>query len=392
MYQLLSHNDLDGVGCGIIAKLALGDEVNVLYNSVSGLNYQAEAFLEAGNKDVKLMITDLSVNEDNEKRITEWVNSGGEAVLIDHHKSALRLNEQSWAQVTVTQEDGKQTSATSLLYAYFIEKGMLSSVPAVSDFVELVRQYDTWEWDANGNFRAKKLNDLFFMFSNTEFEEKMLKKLSGDAEAFEFDDIETKLLEVEEERVERYINRKKREVYQTETDGLLAGVVHAESYHSELGNSLSKEFPHLDYIAIMMVGSKRISLRTSHDDIDVSAVAAKYEGGGHQKASGCSMTEQAYKEFIEATFFNSPIRRDYEGNRYNVKGTPQGSLYKGQEYLYIYYAEGKGWVFEIAHKLQDQVFPDFEEAERFVKRKYGAGLVKDDDMVVYLTRSAAQKK
>ncbi len=68
MYKLLSHNDLDGVGCGILAKLAFGDQVKVRYNSVSGLDREVEWFLENDDKDTFLFITDLSVNQKNEKR------------------------------------------------------------------------------------------------------------------------------------------------------------------------------------------------------------------------------------------------------------------------------------------------------------------------------------
>ena len=46
MYRLLSHNDLDGVGCGIVAKLAFGDNVKVRYNSIAGLNHEVEWFFE----------------------------------------------------------------------------------------------------------------------------------------------------------------------------------------------------------------------------------------------------------------------------------------------------------------------------------------------------------
>lgn len=46
MYKLLSHNDLDGVGCGILAKLAFNDQVKIRYNSVTALDREIEFFLE----------------------------------------------------------------------------------------------------------------------------------------------------------------------------------------------------------------------------------------------------------------------------------------------------------------------------------------------------------
>ena len=54
---------------------------------------------------------------------------------------------------------------------------------------------------------------LFFMFSIEEFEEKITNKLAAD-DSFDFDEVEQTLLKVEESRVDRYIKRKKREVYQ----------------------------------------------------------------------------------------------------------------------------------------------------------------------------------
>ncbi len=52
MYHLYSHNDLDGVGCGILAKVAFGERVEVRYNSVTGLDMQVGRFWN-GQKEKK---------------------------------------------------------------------------------------------------------------------------------------------------------------------------------------------------------------------------------------------------------------------------------------------------------------------------------------------------
>lgn len=387
MYHLYTHNDLDGVGCGIIAKLAFGEDVVVSYNSISHLNTQVEAFLNEEEQSGHLIITDLAVNDGNEKRISQYVEKGGKALLIDHHKTALHLNKNSWAEVTVEQEDGKLTSATSLFYQYALKQGWLKSSPIIDEFVELVRQYDTWEWEVNENLTAKRLNDLFFMFSIEEFEEKVVQKLMT-AHMFTFDEAEQTLLNVEEARVERYIKRKKREVYQVTINDHVAGVVHAESYHSELGNELSKEFSYLDYIAIVMVGSKRISFRTMHDDIDVSAVAANYEGGGHQKAAGCNLTEQAFKQFVEKTYYSEPIKRDAHNNVVNLKESEKGSLYitKEKDLIFTKQDEQKQWILEVNHTPQNQRFASFDEAERYIKRTFAAWLAYDIKFEEYVNK------
>lgn len=273
MYRLFTHNDLDGVACGILFRLAFGEQADIRYNSVSGLNFQVEKYFERMNERMKkedhLYITDLSVNHEVTERINRFVSEGGKADLIDHHKTALHFNDYSWGYVKVEDESGTLTSAASLVYEYLKDKGQLAENSALNEFVELVRQYDTWEWDIHENFKAKNLNDLFFMVSIEEFEERMISRLQTD-NGFEFDEFEQKLLEMEEDKIERYIRRKKREIIQMEHGGLYGGVVHAESYHSELGNELGKEFPHLDYIAILNVGGRKISFRTIHDHVDVS--------------------------------------------------------------------------------------------------------------------------
>ena len=291
MYKLLSHNDLDGVGCGILAKLAFGDKVRVRYNSIGSLNREVEWFLR-NDKNTFLFITDLSVNDENEKHLEEYYQAGGKLQLIDHHQTALHYNDYDWGHVVVENEEGNLTSATSLFYDYLVKHELLAETEAVSEFVELVRQYDTWEWEKNENEKARRLNTLFFFVSIDEFEATMLERLEI-SDTFQFSEFEEKILDMEENKTERYIRRKRRELVQKKIGDLYAGVVFAESYHSELGNELGKEYPHLDYIAILNIGGRRMGFRTVLDHIDVSEVAARFNGGGHAKAAGCSMNDHA---------------------------------------------------------------------------------------------------
>ncbi|PLT29918.1 DHH family phosphoesterase [Peribacillus deserti] len=392
MYTLLTHNDLDGVGCGILAKLAFGDKVEVRYNSISSLNRQVEHFLERNDFSQNLLITDLSVNEKNEEGIEEFISRGGKVTLIDHHVTAIHLNQYDWGYVAVEDEEGRPASATSLLYHYLISQDFLSPSQAADEFVELVRLYDTWEWDRLSIQDAKRLNDLFFMFSIEEFEEKMSARIMN-SEKFTFDELELKLLDIEENKIDRYIRRKKREVYQTFIEGECAGIVHAESYHSELGNELMKEFSHLDYIAIVMVGGKRISLRTIHDHIDVSKVAARYHGGGHQKASGCNLTQEGFSLFVEQPFLIEPLKADAFHNRYNIKEPETFCLFSNhnQDTILISREAEKEWRLEINKELIG-IYPAFSDAERVVKRQYSAWLVRDDLYVEFLRKKYVEKK
>ncbi|MGM0776246.1 MAG: DHH family phosphoesterase [Bacillota bacterium] len=395
MYRLYTHNDLDGVGCGIVARIAFGKDVEVRYNSVMGLDYQIEKLLE-NEKNIKddfLMITDLSVNDENLIRLDDLAKGGGNIRLIDHHKTALHFNDYSWGRVKVQYEDGRLTAATSLLYEYLQEHEMIQPSQALDEFVELVRQYDTWEWDQNENIKAKNLNDLFFMISIEEFEEKMTERIMN-SDTFEFDEFEQKLLNMEEKKIERYVRRKKREMIQTFIGEYCTGIVHAESYHSELGNELGKEYPHIDYIAILNLGGKKISFRTIHDHVDVSAVAGKFGGGGHAKASGCSMGKDAYKLFVQDIFPLDPLRQDAFKNKYNNKSAKQGSLYenkKGDKFFIFAEADDK-WILEMNGKPVRESYRNFLQAENFIKRKYQTWLVNDDIYVDYLKKFYLKSK
>lgn len=392
MYKLLTHNDLDGVGCGILAKLAFGEQVNVRYNSISALNREIEYFLE-NNEDIFLFITDLTPNEENEKKLNGFYHEKGKLQLIDHHKSALHFNDYEWGSITVEDAEGKLTSATSLFYEYLVNKELLKPTAALSDFVELVRQYDTWEWEKNGNQRAHSLNSLFYLIAIDEFEEKMLERLRT-SETFNFDEFEKKILHMEADKIDRYIRRKKKEIVQATVGEHLAGVVYAEAYHSELGNELGKEYPHLDYIAIVIMGGKRISLRTIYDHIDVSKIAGQFGGGGHQKASGCNLTEEAYKLFVLDTFHLLPILEDAKRNQYNLKQSSFGSFYKNRnnETFILYSKNGDDWILEKDKVAIDQTFPSFDEGERFLKRNFEAALVRDDLFVDYLMSEVKKRE
>lgn len=384
MYKLLSHNDLDGVGCGILAKLAFGNNVSVRYNSVGGLNREVEYFLDNEDKDTFLFITDLSVNEKNQKRLEEFYQENGKLQFIDHHKTALHFNEYSWGHVVVEEEEGRLASATSLFYDYLTANQFLTESKAIGEFVELVRQYDTWEWEKNENDQAQRLNALFYLVSIDEFEATMVERLK-DSEHFYFEAFEEKILDMEEDKMDRYIRKKRRELIQKKVNNYYTGIVFAESYHSELGNQLGKDYPHLDYITILNMGGRRLGFRTIHDHVDVSEIASEYKGGGHRKASGGTMTERAFKVFVQETYPLEPLREDAKRNRYNVKDSDFGTLYYDRmDSSFFIYSKDERWFIKQDGTLLNKEFSTFHEAENYIKRKNEAWLVRDEVFVQYL--------
>ena len=83
-----------------------------------------------------------------------------------------------------------------------------------------------------------------------------------------------------------------------EIAGLPAVVVNStQALHSELADFLGQRFPGAAIVAIyhdQANGTRKYSLRTTRADVDVSAIARQYGGGGHRKAAGFELPAYCY--------------------------------------------------------------------------------------------------
>lgn len=318
MYNKILHisdNDLDGGACLKLTSHRFS-ELNIDVKQFKTYLRNPDKLIrkvveKEWDTDSLLFITDTVISDaELAGLINEKSKTGHQIRFVDHHASSLWLNQYNWATVIV-EEDGKKASAASLLFDMLVAEFSLEKSPFLIDFIELVRQYDTWEWfdkgiEKNGtiepNFRAKQLNDFFFMVHTQEFEDIFNKLHLSGANVFEFPQEIQYLLTIEEKRISAYLKRKKSEVKpQLCTIGHRAysfGVVSAESYASELGNYLCEDFEELDFIAIVDIGKKKIRLRSRKDNIDVEKIAAVFGGGGHAKASGLDLSTQTNEIFL----------------------------------------------------------------------------------------------
>jgi oligoribonuclease NrnB/cAMP/cGMP phosphodiesterase (DHH superfamily) len=382
--------DLDGLGCGLIAKLAFADKANVFYSSYRNLNQRVEAVIKnPENNNVEIYITDLAVNEQVEKKLEERFRQGKHVQMIDHHVTAMHFNQYKWGSVIPEYETGKKTCATSLFYDYLIEHNIMERNRALEEFIELVRQYDTWEWDENNNLTAKRLNDLFYIMSRELFEEEMLKRLTENADSFELTDTETMLLDIEEQKIHRYIHSKSRQLVQTFVDDYCVGIVHAEQYLSELGNELNNLYPHLDMIILLNIGGKKMGFRTIHDEVNVAEFAKGYGGGGHPKASGSELTREAFEKFVQNVFEIIPVKPDANRNEFNLKDSPVGTSYQnplGENSFIIPDGDGN---YSIVHNKEktEQTFSTFADAERYLKRNYSSSLRSDHEYIYQVSKA-----
>lgn len=384
MIKLFTDSDLDGSACALIAALAFEKSADITHCTYRNLNQRVESFIEK-NKDTPLFITDLSVNEEVEQLLESRYRDGGHVQMIDHHASAMHFNEYEWGYVEPG--EGKKTCAATLFYKYLVDREKIERSDGLEHFLELVRKYDTWEWEEDDDTDAKRLNDLFSILGRETFKAEMLRRLSRDPDSFSLSESEEMILDLEERKIARYIHKKNYQIVQTFIDEYCVGIVHAESYHSELGNELNKRHPHLDLIAIINIGSKRLGFRTIHDEIDVSEFAGRFGGGGHPKASGCELGEATFELFVEDPFYIKPLKSDADRNRLNRRDGDNGAFYENHDGKIIFVLPSEDSVEVMCQgEVMDCTFHSFEDAERYVKRQYHAWLRSDEQVVDDLIR------
>ncbi|WLR59357.1 DHH family phosphoesterase [Guptibacillus hwajinpoensis] len=380
MIKLFTDSDLDGTACALIAELAFENEAEITHCTYRNLDDRVEAFLLQNSGD-PVFITDLSVNEHVEKHLEERYQKGSHVQMIDHHATAMHFNDYEWG--FVDPGDDKKTCAATLFYQFLLEKEKIERMESLEQFLELVRKYDTWEWEEDNEVDAKRLNDLFSIMGRETFKSEMLRRLTRDPDSFAFNESEEMILDLEERKIERYIHQKNRQLVQMEVDEYCIGLVHAESYHSELGNELNKRNSHLDFITIINDGSRRLGFRTIHDEADVSEFASRYGGGGYPKASGCEMNEDTFRIFVAPSFALKPLRKDPERNKLNQRNSESGTFYENHEgkIIYIRPSREDQWEIMCRGEVEKDDFEHFEDAERYVKRSYHAWLRSDKEVV-----------
>lgn len=338
---LRTHTDLDGLGCAILAKQAFGDFVDIEYCTPNDINDSIEKLLlseEAYEYDI-IFITDLSVNESVAEKITNFIDSqitnlafslgssiintvpyrrrSTSVVLLDHHATAEWLNKYSWATVSSNNED-RLECGTSLFFSYISKFNRISYRYSFinAKLVELIRRYDTWEWQTKyKDNTAKDLNDLLSIYGR----ERFIKKFVDSTDSSVFSVFDSQLLEIEREKIKAYIDKKRLQMKEVTILNHPAGLVVAERYTSELGHILAEENKHLDFITIIRSATE-VSYRTIHDTVDVSEIAEHYNGGGHKKSAGSPITEDTLNKCIQLIFNQRVIDED----RWECEKSPTG--------------------------------------------------------------------
>lgn len=297
---LISHiADLDGVMPVILTDLVFDDYDYQLLDVGEVEEYMLSS-LENNSFDEydKVFMVDLCVSE-NIANMIENSTLKNKFLVLDHHIGNIDLNKYSFINV-IDEVNGIKESGTSLYYQYLLKHypNDLLMRNSVNYMVSLVRLGDTWQWKEFNIPEARELGTILNYYGNDRFINNYIAFLRKNRE-FYFNEAEKVLIESDNSMRDAYIEHAKEDMIIRNIKGYRVGIVFAERYRSELGNSLAETF--IDTVDLIMIINinRSISFRCVKDDVDVCKFAEIFGGKGHKKASGAPLPINFKEDMIE---------------------------------------------------------------------------------------------
>ncbi|MDQ6919122.1 MAG: DHHA1 domain-containing protein [Candidatus Dormibacteraeota bacterium] len=256
---LLTHTDLDGVGCGVLFTGSRPGQGTVELVDNGAIDARVREALTASPA---IIVTDHGIDAETADRVDAYVAAGGHFTLLDHHRSSRHLAGRQWATVD------ESRSATGLLFDHLGQ-------PAVfAEFARLVEDHDLWR---HTDPRSARLATLVGLLGHDRF----LARFSDNPQV-EFEAGEQLLLDNEDARREDYLAKKVEQAHVFEQAGVRWAVCYAEQYQSDVAERLMTD---LGVAATAIVNPARRTVSLRGRDFDVSAVAQRQGGGGHARAA-----------------------------------------------------------------------------------------------------------
>ena len=287
---LVTHNDLDGVGCEIVARCFYSEITSdKVYHCDYGIvNETVKNILT--QTDEELIVSDVSISEEVAKLIEEKYAT--RVRLYDHHQTSEQyLRDYDWCVVD------QSKCATMIVFEDCCLRKPGCKVPLnLPAFVYYVNDYDLWLHTLP---YATQFNDLLSLLGKKKFVDTMLSRLRKKESLISSND--NLFLEALSIKKEWYFKNK---VESAIVDGERL-LITANRYTSDLAGYVRglknppKSWKNVKYIDMVNVEKGTHSLRSYDNDFDVSKIAEQHGGGGHKNAAG-----YAIKDFDIYSFFH----------------------------------------------------------------------------------------
>lgn len=333
--KLFTHNDLDGIGCIIITKLAYPDYV-VDYticdpnpNKPNYIDTELNKVLLSNevNKYERIIVSDLCYSVDMINSVYNYneeakyrketnisiLNPSACIEVYDHHKTNAYFSSKEYSKFmgkfSLYCDDKEEipTCGTMILCEELIPA--IEANESIYQYAEVVRLYDTWDWakkpDDKYSIIAKRQNMIFNFLTPESYIREMLRilrnydgaSLINAVWSLYFEEIYTNILD----KTQKYIDEKVKSMIKLNSvingRNYTFGYISAEDHQSMIGNAACNMNKDIDFCVIQ--SGKTFSLRSVKDDIDVSVIASLYGGGGHYHAAGFMISSDIYNIAIK---------------------------------------------------------------------------------------------
>ncbi len=307
----LSHIDLDGYSCQLIAKRCF-EQINY-YNSNYGkeIDQRLEQIIRDIERDIHgenlVLITDLNLTLQQAKKLVKMADESIKDIdilLLDHHKTGADCAKKyDWYHLDV------KRCATKITYDYFLEKGF--DISSMEKYVDVVNAVDIWLSDSEyfelGKVYmrivagAREVNRMLFSETNSAYIFDLLENaqeylnvedahikldngVHGLKKSFFRQDADNTLENLVAHFIVKMLTEKRDELTIT-FNGYRGILTYSIGNTSIIGNEFLVKNPDFDFF-MDINGRKNISMR-ANNKADVSMIAKKlFNGGGHANASG----------------------------------------------------------------------------------------------------------
>lgn len=251
-------NCSDGFGAAWAAHEALGDACTYI-----PMNYDDKPIAyKLQNRTIAVL--DFSFTEEE---ISKIKSNNNQIVIIDHHKTALRIKDLENVLLDMNK------SGAILAWEYFHPN---KEAPA---FLKYIQDRDLWKWELEDSYEFsiafQNVPKRFQEYSKYK-DRKEIKKLIKTGRA---------LKSYQDQLIKSISNKADTVTWK----GTKIKLVNSPIFQSEIGNYLSSE----DTAALIYYknheSNKIISSLRSKGNLDVSTIAENFGGGGHKNAAGFTL-------------------------------------------------------------------------------------------------------
>jgi oligoribonuclease NrnB/cAMP/cGMP phosphodiesterase (DHH superfamily) len=287
---LITHTDLDGVGCAIVYNKCFPGVANHFAN-YDGIDEMVTDLLASVPHDTPIMMSDLSIKTNE---LADRLQERGNFELVDHHPTAKWLMEgYQWALVNT------EKSATMLMYEVMSTR---FNIEDLLPLVTLVNNYDTWGGGAGPSEDAKALNRLLGILGIPRFLSRFLENSS-----VKLTDSEKLLLQLKEEEITKFISDVvKSASVSKDAGGNTYAMIAIDRFISEACHAVLEKYQNIEYVmAVDFIGNK-VSLR-GRGNLDLGKMAKNIGGGGHKQSAGFPIQHGSQLRMVLACQGTCPV-------------------------------------------------------------------------------------